>query len=158
MSTTFKPLYGTSNQSITITLDALANNGQRCCLVVDNSTNLFEDALVGLKIVAPASGTSATGAVNVYAYGTADGGTTYGDTATGTDAGVTLTSPPNLRLIGTVNVVANSTTYNGSLLSVATAFDGVLPQKWGVVVENKTGGTLGAGNAAWYQGYNGQGV
>lgn len=158
MSTTFKPLFGTSNQSITITIDSLANNGQRGSTAIDNSTTLLEDALVMLKIVSASSGTAATGSVNVYAFGTADGGSHYGDGVTGTNAGQTLTVPPNLTLIGVINVVANSTTYYSRIMTVAKAFDGILPDHWGIVVENKTGATLGTGCSAWYQGYNGQSV
>jgi hypothetical protein len=158
---TIKPLYGTSNQSITCTITSLANNGQRSSLAIDNTTNLFLDALVNVKAKSNASGTSATGYINVYAYGTADGGTTYGggESGMGTDAGVTLTSPPNIRLIGVINMVANATTYNSGPMSVAAAFGGVLPDHWGIVIENKSGATLDAsiGNS-FYQGVQAQSV
>ncbi len=148
-----KAKFGTSGQSITCTITSLANNGQRESTVVDNSSNLFLDALVMVKVKSASASTSATGYVNVYAYATVDGGTTYSDTCTGSNAGVTLTSPPNLKLIGTIAVVANSTTYNGGPMSVAAAFGGVLPEKWGIVIENKTGATLDASvGSAQYQG------
>jgi hypothetical protein len=146
------PSYGTSNQSITCTINSLASAGQRGSTSVTNSTP-FRDALVQITIVSASTGVSTTGIVNVYAYGSANGGTIYGDTATGSDAGITLTSPPNLKLIGTLNVVADSVTYHSNTLSVAAAFNGRLPQQWGIVVENKTGAALAAsGNSAWYQG------
>lgn len=89
----------------------------------------------------------------VYAYGTADGGSNYSEGATGSDAGITLTSPPNVKLIGIINVVANSTTYKSGPFSVAQAFGGVLPEKWGIIVENKTAATLDASvGSAIYQG------
>lgn len=150
-----KQRFGTTNQTITLTIASLANNGQRESTVIDNTTNLFLDALVQLKIKSPAASTSSTGYVNVYAYGTSDDGTNYGDGATGTDAAITLTSPPNLRLIGVINIVANATTYKSNPMSVAAAFGGILPAKWGIVIENKTGGTLdatGGNHAAFYQG------
>ena len=107
-----KSKYGSNNQAITCTFTSLANNGQRSSAALDNSSNLFLDALVSVKVKTNASGTLATGYVNVYAYATTDGGTTYGggEANMGTDAGVTLASPPNLVLIGTINAVANSTT------------------------------------------------
>lgn len=149
-------LYGTSNQSITITaMASLTTNSQASSAAVDNTSNLWQDALVQVSVGSPSASTAATGYVNVYAYGTADGGTTYGggETNFGTDHTVTLTSPPNIRLIGVINVVANSTTYKGGPFSVAAAFGGVLPAKWGIAVENKTGGTLSASNcSAFYQG------
>src|SRR5437879_3866715 len=135
--------YGTNNQAITITLASLANNGQRSSLAIDNSVNKFIDAWVQFQIKSGASGVSATGYVNVYAYGTVDGGTTYGEGA-GTDAGITLTSPPNVRLIGVLNVVANATTYKSNPMSVAAAFGGVLPAHWGLIIENQTGAALDA--------------
>jgi hypothetical protein len=148
-----KNAYGTSNQSITCTFTSLANAGQRGSLAIDNTSNLFPDALVFVKVKSASSSTSAGGYINVYAYGSADGGTTYSDGVGGTDAGVTLTAPPNLRLIGTINVVANSTTYEGGPFSVAAAFGGLLPDHWGIVIENKTGATLDASiGSAWYQG------
>lgn len=148
-----KEAFGTSNQSITCTLTSLANNGQRGSAAIDNTTNLFLHALVFLKIKSASASTSSTGYVNVYAYGTADGGTTYSDAVTGTDAGQTLTSPPNLRLIGTMNMVANAVTYDAGPFDVATAFGGVLPDHWGIVVENKSGAAFdGTVASAWYQG------
>ena len=152
-----KPLFGTNNQSISCTLTSLANNGQRGSASVDNTSNLFLDVLVFAKIKSGASSTSTTGTVNIYAYGTADGGTNYSDGVGGTDAGVTLTSPPNMKLIGVMNMVANSTTYSAGPFSVAQAFGGLMPDHWGIVVENKSGGSFdGSTASAWYQGVQGQ--
>ncbi len=137
-----KAAFGSNNQAITCTLASLANNGQRQSTAIDNSSNDFLDALVVLKIKTAASAVSTTGVVNVYAYGTSDGGTNYTDGATGTDGSITLTSPPNMRLIGVLNCVAVSTTYTGGPFSVAAAFGGTLPDHWGIVVENKTGAAL----------------
>lgn len=149
--------YGTSNQTITITLASLASLAQRASTVVDNTSNKFRDTLVQLTIKTGASGTSISGIVNVYAYGTTDGGTTYGEGATGTDASITLTSPPNLKLIGTINAVANATTYKSNPMAVSAAFNGRLPDHWGIVVENKALAALDttAGNfKVTYQGIN----
>jgi|SRR5215831_24624 len=159
MATTLEAKYGTNNQSITCTFTSLTNNSQRQSTAIDNTSNLFLDALVQLKIKSAASATSTTGSVNIYAYGTADGGTDYSDGATGTDGSITLTSPPNMKLIGVANVVANSTTYIAGPFSVAAAFGGIIPDHWGIVVENKSGATLDASvGSAWYQGIQQQGV
>lgn len=130
-----------NNNAITITLASLANNGQRQSTVIDNTTNQDLDAGVFLNIKSAAASTSATGYVNVYAFGSADGGTNYSDGAGASDAAITLTAPPNMKVIGIINVVANATTYKGGPFSVADAF-GYLPGKWGIVVENKTGAAL----------------
>ena len=159
MSSTIKPLYGSSNQSITCTITSLANNGQRSSAAVDNTSNLFLDVLVSVTVKTAGSSTSATGYVNVYAYGTTDGGTTYGggEASMGTNAGVTLSSPPQIALIGTITANANSTTYSRTAMSVAAAFGGVLPDHWGIVVENKTGAALDASTGSSnYQGVQSQ--
>lgn len=134
--------YGTNGQTLTVTLASLANNGQRQSTMVDNTSNVFQDVLVLLKVKSGASGVSATGSVNIYGLATVDGDTTITENGTTTDAAITLTSPPNARLIGIVNVVANATTYIAGPFSVASAFGGVLPDHWGIVVENKTGAAL----------------
>lgn len=149
--------FGSSGQSITCTITSLTSGSAQQSAAVDNSSNLFFDALVSVKIKTASSATSATGYVSVYAYGTVDGGTTYTDGATGSNASMTPTVPPNLKLIGNINCVANSTTYIGGPFSVAAAFGGLLPQKWGVVVVNNTGATLDASvGAAEYQGVYGE--
>src|SRR4051812_36339543 len=102
-----KLAFGSNNQSISCTITSLTNNSARGSASLDNSSNLYQDALVVVKVKTNAAGTSSTGTVNVYAYGTADGGTTYTDGVGGTDAAATLTSPPNVRLIGIINAVAN---------------------------------------------------
>lgn len=148
-----KTAYGSNNQSIGCTFTSLTNNSQRGSASIDNTSNDFLDSLVFVKVKSGSSSTSSTGTVNVYAYGSADGGTTYSDGLSGTDAAATLTNPPNVRLIGVINVVANSTTYEGGPFSVAAAFGGILPDHWGIVIENKSGGTLDASvGSAWYQG------
>lgn len=156
---TIKSQYGASNQAIACTFTSLANNGQRQSTKVDNTSDLFLDALVQVKVKSGASGVSTTGCVNIYAYGTADSGSDYSDGASGSDAAITLTNPPNMRLIGVVNVVANSTTYVSPPFSVAAAFGGVLPDHWGIVVENLSGAALdGTVGSAWYQGVYNQAV
>jgi hypothetical protein len=151
-----KEAFGTSNQTITITLNALASSATvgRASTVVDNTTNLYIDALVQVIINMPAAGSPANDkAVYVFAYATANGGTNYTDSITGTDAGFTRTDPPNLRLIGTINCPASNKSYTSSPMSVAAAFGGVLPDHWGIAVFNFTGLTLNAAsNSAFYQG------
>lgn len=132
-----------NNNAMTITIASLTNNSARESTVVDNTSNQDFDAAVMVKIKSGAASTSATGYVNVYVYASADGGTTYNDNATGSDAAITLVVPPNARLIGVVNIVANATTYKAGPFSVASVL-GYLPGKWGVIIENKTGGTLDA--------------
>ena len=153
-----KAKFGSAAQAFTITIASLANNACRSSVAIDNSTNLFLDALVSVKIKSAAASTSATGYVNIYAYGSTDTGTTYAENG-GLDSAITLTSPPNVRLIGSLNVVANAVTYISEPMSVAAAFGGALPQYWGIMIENKTAATLdatGGSHYAQYQGVYGQ--
>lgn len=148
-----KEAFGTNNQAFTLTITSLGSGSQRQSTAIDNSSNLYVDALCFFKIktgtiVAPST-------INAYAFGTADGGTTYSDGAGATDAAITLSSPPNMPIIGVGNAPANATIYSLGPYSVANNryFMGVLPDHWGVVVENKTGAAFDATTASgWYQG------
>jgi hypothetical protein len=116
----------------------LANNASWQMSAQDNSTALWLDALVQLKVtIATVTGTPL---VWIYAYGSADG-TTYPDGVTGTDGAYTLLSPTNLRPIGSINTPTASGTYTSEPIGVAAAFGGTLPTKWGIIVQNLSGGT-----------------
>src|SRR3972149_2534400 len=146
-------LYGTSNQAITITLNSLASAAARAGASVSNATNKFQDVLIQLIVRTAAGTVAAEKAIKIYAYGTADGGTTYSDNAVGTDVAHTLTVPPNAVLIGIINVAVADTIYESHPFSLASAFGGVVPDNWGIIVENQTGLALNsAGNSAFYQG------
>lgn len=160
MATTIESKYGTNNQAITCTITSLASAAARSSAAIDNTSNLFLDALVAVKVKTSASALVAPSVVNVYVYGTADGGTTYGggEANMGTDAAVTLTSPANIALAAVINCPAVSTTYVRQF-SVAQAFGGVMPDHWGLVISNSTGQSLDASvGSAWYQGILGQTV
>lgn len=151
-ATTTKSSYGSNNQAITITLTSLANNAVRGSVAVDNTTNLFLD--VAVMITFKTGTVSGTPVINIYVAGTADNGTTYSDGVSGTDATQTLTSPPNVILIGTCNTPANATTYKCGPYFVARGFNGSVPAKWVLLVENKTGAASDASvGSAFYQGY-----
>ena len=146
-------LYGTSNQAITVTLNSLAAAAARAGASVSNTTNKFQDVLIQLIVRTAAGTVAAEKAVKVYAYGTVDGATTYSDNAVGTDVAHTLTVPPNTVLIGIINVAVADTIYESHPFSLASAFGGVVPDNWGIIVENQTGLALNsAGNSAFYQG------
>src|SRR5690348_8946863 len=132
-----KPSYRANNQTITITLASLGNGSARQSTVVDNSSNHDIEVYIFVKWKNGGSGISPSGYVNIYALGSADAGTTYTENAGATDAAITLTSPPNARLIGTVNAVTASTTYYGGPFPLSVAFGGTIPDHWGIVIENK---------------------
>ena len=154
-----KPLYGTANQPITITIASLTTATARASTVIDNTTSLFEDILFFVKVTSASSGTLATGYVNIYGYGTVDNNI-YPEAITGTDATVTLSSPPNLVLLAQITVNANSKTYYAGPFSFCRMYGlDRLPIKWGLVLVNQSGATLNAtadNHAITYQGINGQ--
>ncbi len=153
---TVKESFPATGTSITITLNSLASSGTvgRASTVVDNSTNLDLDALVHVILSQSASAVANDKAFYVFAYGSYDG-TTYPEGVTGSDAGYTLNGASGalttaLRLIGICPAVA-SATYGFGPFSVAAAFGGVLPPKWGIIVLNFGGQTLaGSGCSALF--------
>jgi hypothetical protein len=151
-----KAKYGSANQALTITINGLADDAKRESAAVDNSSNCFTEALVQVKI-ATNTGLDSTGdkAVYLYAYGTSDGGTTYSGNASGSDAafGTDPQQLENCRLIGTLYAPTQNKIYQSDPISIACAFGGVLPQRWGLIVHNRTGQTLKSSDcAAFYQG------
>ena len=125
--------------------------GFRESTAIDNSSNKYMDALVGGKIQIGAP--SADGTIAIYAYGSYDG-TEYTAGLTGSDGTVTwgttgstgLDGANNLPLLGVISVDATDDNDDARWgpFSVAAAFGGVLPTKWGIVVKNSTGAALHA--------------
>ena len=134
---TAKQDFNTSGTA-TITIASLANGSGQCSTAIDNTTNLFITADIGVKIKTNAAGTSSTGYVSVYLVRSYDG-TTYDDAFAGTNASFT---PVNATFLGTISATANATTY-------AKVFDlaelGItLPKKWAIAIVNNTGASLDA--------------
>lgn len=157
MSTT-KGQFGTTT-ALTITLTSLANAAARESTAIDNTTNLFLDAMLYVSVKLTA-GTPAAGAgVDVYAYASVDE-TNYTDNATGADAALTMRSTPNLILLGRIMTsAAGALTWKQMFVSIAGAFGGILPPKWGIVIDNQSGFALdSSGNALSYRGITAQAV
>ena len=148
MATT-KLAYATST-SITITFNSLADGSARESTAVDNSSNLYLDALVRVSV---AVGTVANEKrVLVYAYGSEDG-STYPDPLTGSDAAASLENPTVVTLACVIPTPSNSKTYESDAFSIARLYGGIVPRKWGLVVVNRSGAALsGSGNTASFTG------
>lgn len=122
--------------AMTITLASLANGSGRAATAIDNSSGLYLDADIRVKVKTNAAGTSATGYCDVYLVSSEDG-TNYDDAFAGSDAAIT---PVNVRKLGTITTNANATTYIG-LFSVASL--GItLPTKWSIAIVNNSGAAL----------------
>lgn len=151
MSTTTKFVYS-SEATIACGLDGLTNSSTagRSSAVVDNTSNLYLDALVSVTVQTIAGSLGSIPYLLVYAYAWSEGQSThYTDNASGSSGAFTFsgTLPQNMKLLQVIsyNVAANTVLYS-SPFSVALAFGGILPPKWGLAVLNITGLTL-AGTA-----------
>lgn len=160
MATTFKALYANAGSALTVSLNSLATNGYRQSDEVDNTTVLALDSQIILYIQTTASGVVATGYVPVFAFGQVGDATPIRtDTMGAADAAVD--KPANSRLIGVLQANSTNGTYAGGPWSVAAAFGGVLPRKWGVIVGNVTGAAFSnasSANQCFFINIQGQGV
>lgn len=133
--------------------------------VVDNSSNLYIDALVGGDIAADTTtGTLAAGETfDIYVIAQ------YSDTATDIGGGIdallgwgneeaedTAFVKANMQLLTSIHLESTTpdTTqdYHFGPIGIAQFFGGVMPKKWGLVLHNNTGATLGSGSSANYIG------
>lgn len=123
---------------------------------IDNTSNLYDDALVSGQVTVGTTPTMAT-QIRVYVYAAQDQTPTYPDTFTGTDGDKTITSEGvasgMIRLAGVLSV--DSTTSNRAYylapFSVAALFGGIMPHRWGLFITHNTGVALNstAGNHVW---------
>lgn len=132
-----KQALGTASQGITITLASLATGSARQSTSIDNTSNLFLDALVYLAIPIVAGTPGADKAIYVYAFGSEDG-TNYTDNAGASDAAITLRAPTNLKYVDTIATPDSGALTYKWVGTIAKAFGGILPPKWGIVILNKT--------------------
>lgn len=146
MAGTIFQAFDTPGQSITITLNGLNNAATQYSTAVLNTggATYFLDALVMASCFV-ATSPSSDQAVYFYAYGSVDGGTTYTDGASGTDVRLT-NGARNAKLIGVLSVTSPNIVMRGGPWSVAAAFGGVLPERWGIGVVNATGTYLSNAN------------
>jgi hypothetical protein len=119
---------------------------------VDNSSNLYLDALVSVHVAAVNTAPANSKALFLYAYGSTDGsiftstGTSGG--TVGTEGALTFpdvtTLPVVMPLLGVIPYPVQNKALDAGPFSVARAFGGVLPRAWGVAIINHTGMTLAA--------------
>lgn len=138
--------------NITITVANLASDTNllagRSCTVVDNTSNLYVDALLDGFITTGTTPTVST-SIEIWVWSILDDVPTYPDTVTGSDANTTLTST-NVKTVGfalgtviTVDATSNRK-YPIRPFSVAQLFGGIMPKKWGVFIVQNTGAALNA--------------
>jgi len=152
--TTATPSYGAA-ATLTCTSSGLASSSLltvgRQSTVADNTSDLADDSMVGGKLVTSATTTTNT-QIQIWAFGTYDG-TTYSASAGATDAGFTPdTGAKNLMKLLTIipNITTTAVTYAWGPFSVAQAFGGTMPSKWGIWIVHNVGTPLAAGSEIKY--------
>jgi len=130
---TLKPSYG-SKTSITISLNSLANGSVATSNAIDNSSTLYQDALIEVTI----SGTAATNAYCDVRLLVSEDNSAWG------------TWESAIRL-GTIDLSVSPNTGHFSLVNMLYQ----MPKYWKLAVKNVTGNALAAAdNSASYQGIN----
>jgi hypothetical protein len=139
-----KENFAASVAAITISLASLGSNSWRQSAFVDNTAGApaidYLDAWVQVNVK---TGATAAGQVVLWLYGSIDGGVTYSDGASGSDAAYTPTDTPQI-FLGRIQTPTATTSYHSSLFSVQQAFGGNVPPRWGLLVQNTNGGALDA--------------
>jgi hypothetical protein len=135
-----KLAYGTST-SITCTLASLSSSATagRECTAVDNTSNLYPNALLRIHFKLATGTPGSDKAAYVFLYGSEDG-TNYTDNATGSDAAITFRLPTNMPLGGVILCPdSGALTYKSNPIAIAATFNHVMPRKWGFALRNYTG-------------------
>lgn len=152
--TTSSIVYG-SPQTLTLTSSGLASTAGllvgRQSNVADNTSTLNIDHLVGGKLVTTAT-TVINTQIQIWLFGSYDG-TSFAAGAGAGDSGFTPdVGAKNLMRLLTVipNITTTAVTYAWGPFSVAQAFGGILPIKWGIFIVHNTGQNLAAGGELKY--------
>lgn len=117
----------------------------------DNTSNLYLDALVQVKLAAVNTAPANNKAIYLYAFGVADGSTSdYGTVGDGSPSGTegTLTFPDITTLpvvaplLGIIPYPVQNKAIISAPFSVARCFGGILPAKYAIGMINYSGMTL----------------
>lgn len=146
--TTASPLYGTK-VTMAMTLASLATSATlvagRESTAVDNiGTDDAIDALVGGTITVGTTPTANT-QIQVWAYGSYDG-TNYSGGAAGADGALTPSAKELMRLLIAIPSVptTSNVAHKWGPYSIAQAFGGIMPVKWGIWITHNTVAALNA--------------
>lgn len=147
--------------AVTSWTTTLAGGEQASSAIVDNTSNKYDDALVGGTITFGASHVDGD-IVSIYAWGNYDIATStdltggIGTLFAGADQeeidGTDITLR-NMYLLTTVVCDAASNVQHWGPIAIAPSFGGVLPEKWGLLADNEdASAALGAVATLGYTG------
>lgn len=119
---------------------------------IDNTSTLALDALVHVELAAVNTAPAGSKTIYLYAYALANSGasayTGTGGAAVPSGAEGTMvfpavtTLPVVMPLLGAIPYPVQNIAINAGPFSVAKAFGGILPPKWGIAMINDSGMTL----------------
>ena len=147
MTTTLKPSYIASSALTSTALQSLASDTNLLAgwssAVIDNTSNLADDDQMSVVLEMGTTPTVST-VVEIWAWSILDDTPTYPDTITGLQAAKTLTSTNvktagAFKLLGVITVDATTNRLYYFSASVAQAFGGNMPRKYGFFIVQNTG-------------------
>lgn len=140
-----------ASANLSITLASLATSSTLVSgaesAVIDNTSNLYLDALLGGLVTVGTNPTAGT-RIEVWCYAPRNDTPDYPDVFDGTASAETVTSvaikAAALRqaAVMVVDATTSDRGYYFGPVSVANLFGGVLPSRWGVFVTHNTGANL----------------
>lgn len=138
---------------VTITLVSLADGNAFESTAIDNQTDRYLDAMLEITIVLSGGSPPAGAYIGVF-IAPSVGGTLFPTPATGTNLAITIPDPTLLIPLGQIPVSVGGVTLHVEFTSVATALaGGLLPRKWSVIIQNKSGVAFtGSGHVVQYGG------
>lgn len=149
-----------------LTLNALASDTNllagRASTAVDNTANLYDDYLISGKVKSGTTPTTNT-SIEVWAYAMRGDDANYPLSITGTDANFSAPSlgakMSALVRLGSIAIDLTTTgqVFDFNATSLAAAFGGSCPSKFGLFIVHNCGAALdaSAGGTFWYKGvYN----
>lgn len=134
--------YGaTTNFAITLASLATGSSRESAAITAVVGGTAYDDYQLQLSMGSSLPTTAGDQAAYIWFYGSADG-TNFTEPATGSDAAIVIGTRHNLRGPFVVPMVVGTLQYDVCIGSVAQYFGGILPKKWGIVVENQCNGAL----------------
>ena len=141
--------YQSATQGLNVaSFNSLAGGTYTASDAVDNQSDLFIDVMVEITVADMVE--AGNKQLVVYVIDSVDG-TKYSDYQS--------TNPQGMRLLGVVPMNGTGP-WRSPFMSLASAFSGVVPPKWKVIVYNDNSSTAlaGSGNSAQYRGVHYQSV
>jgi hypothetical protein len=160
--TTIKPSYQPPTALTVTAINSLADVSAAKLAYVDNGNDLALDVAIEFSIVLAAGALAGDQKINVYAYGgTRDG--VYSGNIDGAAGAFTLENPNDFQVLAYRSVagalVGAGGTAKGYIPSLAAYFNGILPERWGLIIENRTGVAFASsGHSVKYQIFQAQGL